>query len=393
MGKHLNHRYPAMMSTPKPSNGYISLRDNTHTSITYRIINTMGYEVFWRDSTGLIVTEAPNRALNGVPSLTIVVEYQFDISSAFDTRELLKSVGCENRDALHRNFAMQIEEMSKTRSFRGGVNMVTYEVGISEDTLNDCGGLIYLQDLDMVVGYEKRKHEAHHPFSHAGMIERMNSNLAIEEGTQQRIVYVDNSGIQSTRWMNTGQEVLQIKSISDPSLKNGVYVTYTVPDANDVTTHVYTVEEAEKKLGIYISRDEALAFGSPEHRKKEEVKDLEHRVSMEKQEMARLKAISDREKLEAEDQNRRLEQQIKDDERRYAREKDEHEHRYRLLREEMEFNRQRQQHDRDMTKNERKDQSDAWKSVVEVMKAAIAVVSMTLSLFILLQKNAKKDSS
>lgn len=391
MGNGLGIWYPSMLSSPKKVSDVISPRQASHTSITYRVINTLPFSIFWRGHNDIVFIEAANRPLNGQPALTIVYEYCIDLSSAVDTRELLKDTGIPSRDALRKDLANQINEMLRNRTYNRRQERISFAVGITEEELHRAGGLIYLQDIDMVVGYERRQHDAYHPLSHSGMMERMSKSLAIEPGTQQRIVIIDNTGIPVTRWMNTGQEVLQVRSFSDPSVKSGVYLTYTTPDRNEPVSSYFSLEEAEEKLGLYITYEQAAGFGSPELMKKQELKDLELKIGIDKQELQRQKTEFERQKLEAEEKNRLLEENLKDEERRRQREKEDHDHRYRIMREEMELEKLKRNDQVDFEKQRRKERSEMWKSVVDVFKTVLTLITTVTSLFVLMQKNAKKE--
>lgn len=394
MGRQLLHRFPTVLSRPQTSTGLGGIENKPPSSITYRIINTMRQPVFWCGASGVVSTEPGQQMMAGDEAFVVEIEHVFQRDCRVDTRELLEPLGDRAQDDLRKSIAQEItqqEERRRTHQLR----RFTYSIGITAKELTDLGGVVYLQDLDMVVGFDAHRHQFHHPYSQSGQRQRLDESLPQETGVQQRILVVDNTGYYHSLFVNTGQAVLECVATRDSSLTDGVYVTYR-DGLNQTTTHRYQLEEAAESLGLYRSRADAEAFGKPEARFKDHVRQAEEHLTMKKQEVLQLKQEIEETKAVQERDKREWEERINTEKRKYDHEKETHERERQNWADRMEFLKQQRSYTREQETDERKERADdrkeradAWKSLVDVGKAGLGIVSICLSLFVLLQKNAK----
>lgn len=386
MGRQLNHSYPTVLSdvTTAP----MTYRGVTRTSVvSYSITNCMRVPAFWRDSQGVLAIEPAANMMSGNEVFAVTIKYEINPGAAIDTRELLREIGDPSKH-VERKQIHEVLTRLEAEANRGYAKTFSYTVGITYDELMAHGGVVYLNDVDLVVGLSEYA-DMTHPYSTQGQVERVSESLPIRGGAQQQILLVDNTGLHHTRWLNTGQRVMELKAQRDPSLNDGVYVTYTDGRNPKPTTVYYPLEKAEKELGVYLSFGEAKTYGSPDDQHKQNLKELEQQAQAEKAEAARLKAIYERESLEHKER-------VKQEEERLQREKELRDRDWQHQRDDMDRQRQRMQlekerftYEMEMSKFERKDASDGMKSALDIGKAIIGVVSLCLSLYLAIQKSTK----
>jgi hypothetical protein len=404
MGR-LNHIFPSLISdvVPGPNNKDLNSK---HTSVNYQMSSTMRTPIFWRNALGIVVCEPSTVSTTADEYFYIKIEYEFDPGVKIDARELLSELELpdnhvERKGIVDALYTLEHEPMwYNQRKF-------SYTLGISREDLEKVGGVVYLNDVDLVIGFEKHRDAVAHPFSQPGQRQRLNESFALEEGLTQRYLMVDNSGIYGQRWVNTGYDVFELKSVSDPQLRDGVYVTTRSSINSEPETVFYEYADAEKALGLYRNRAEAESFGSPEARFKAELKEAEHDLSLEKiavqkhkQEITREQHELDAERkrqddhYKEEDARRKREQERLDQEvRRHKEDVERQRERMEMERNRIEFERQtyseRQKFEYDMRSRDRKDETDQWKSAVEVGKLFLSVVGVGLGLAALIVKRQK----
>lgn len=404
MGR-LNHIFPSLVSdvVPGPTpQGHQS----KHTSVNYQMRSTMRAPLFWRNALGIVVCEPGAVATTADEYFYITIEYEFDPGVKIDARELLSELELPDNHVERKDIYDALNTLEREPAWFGQ-RKFSYTLGISRETLEEVGGVVYLNDVDLVVGFEKHRAEAVHPYSQPGQRMRLNETVTPEDGLNQRYLLVDNSGIYGPRWINTGYSVFELKPVADPQLRDGVYVTTRATSHADPETVFYAHADAEKALGLYRNRPEAETFGSPEAKFKAELKQTEQDLTRDKMELQRNKQEIEREQHELETERKRQDEHYREEEarrkreqeqldldiRRHKEEMDRQRDRLKMERERIEFERQtyaeRQKFEYDMTARERKDQTDQWKSAVEVGKLFLSVVGVGLGLAALIAKKQK----
>lgn len=421
MARQTNHQLPTVITKPLTTNGYGRGNNEPRTAITWTISSTMHVPVFWRNSLGVTAIESQRVLGTEKEALTITIEYYFNQNAAIDARELLRDLEDNDYSDLRKDVAAQVDRINHDVASINSHRRFQYTVGISYEDLYDLGGSIYLQDVDLVVGFKSAMGQGSdiHPYSTIGKLDAVNKSLILERGTQQRILIVDNSGIEKTYYVNTGQAVLACRTIRDPSLLEGFYVT--TRDASDRPPHTicYSYEEATKQLGIYTNRKDAEDMGSPEDRYKASVKELEREINIEKQESARLKAeqetqkaLYDAKKSEYEERRLETERQLKEAERQREHDNKMRDYEMKRLNSEIEHAERREkayldelerthkqkdihrteeskelEYERKRIDAERKQRQEMWKGIVDVGKSLLAVFGVVVGFMTVYQKN------
>jgi len=399
MARQLDHIFASLVSEVLPGPVPLPQGRRLRSSFHLEFTNTMRVPVFWRNALGIVVSEPSSSSTSGGEYFYIRIEYEFEPGVKIDARELLDELELPSNHAELGGIVKALEALEKDPNWYQQ-RKFSYQLGISREDLENAGGVAYLNDVDLVVGFEQHRDVALHPFSPPGQRQRLSEVLDPQQGFQQRFVLIDNSGIIGPRWVNTGYGTYEITPVADPQLRDGVYVSVCHHRLSEPKTTHYPMEEAEKALGLYRNRAEAEAFGSPEERFKAELKETEQQIARDKVELGRLKQEVDREKHEAETERRREDerraQEQAEADARNRREKEALERerdRLTLEKERMDFERQtfqeRQKFEYDMRSRDRKDQSDTHKAALDYAKAILGIVSIGLSLYAVIKKNQK----
>lgn len=376
------------------------------TAVSFTIVNTMRCPVFWQNALGLMVTEAPSLSTTNEELLSIEITYRFDHNATIDSRQLLADLdlpdnNAEKKGILDALTRINTQPMNYThRTFR-------YTVGIYRDDLERLGGLVYLNDVDLVVGFIDHQPTATHPFSPPGRRQRVSQPLGPDTGFHQRYLLVDNGDTIGRRWINTGYELIELKPVQDMSLEDGVYITTQSAGRPRPHTRFVDIDTAEKELGVYKTRPEAETFGSPEQRYREQFNAMERELKEQQYQNTSLKQELEREKQEYEREKQDLEaKRRRDEDRRRERDAELEAEAQRVKtetanREEM-LKRERQQfeHERDLFRERqkfeyenasrhRKEQVDQTKTLYDLLKLSLQIASVGLSLYLLVKKNQK----
>lgn len=384
MGRPLQRHSPTIMARPQASTGVRGIGHLPPTTISFRYINTMRQGIFWADAMGVVTTEPGCQQMIGDEAFVIEVEYVFHRDALVDTRELLEPIGDKLHDSLREQIAKEIAQQ-ETRRSNYEMRRFNYRVGITYQELMDLGGVVYLHDVDLVVGFDHYRTRYDHPHSHRGQRRRVEESLPVESGSTVRITIVDNTRAPYHLYHNTGQTVLECVAQADPSLSDGVYVTYRDGSREQPQVFRYTLEEATTAVGLYRSRVEAESYGSPDARFKEKLRESDHALTMQKQETLKIKQDMEEAKALYEQDKRRHEQENE----RHARERERLLADMELVKQQREYSREYRNDERKEREQERKERTDAWKSLVDVGKASLGVVSVVLSLLVLLKKHEK----
>lgn len=239
MSRQLDHAYATLVAEPMPGpQPTIRGRNKVNSSFRMEIVNTMQVPVFWRNALGIIVNEPPAFCDNNTPEcLYITIEYEFDRQTQIDIRELLSEIAGSVNHAEAKGIVKSLEALNKTPS--AVQRKFSYTLGVTREKLEQLGGVVYLNDVDLVVGFEAYRETALHPFSPPGQRQRLSMSLETVAGFNQQYLLVDNSGVYGNRWLNTGVTVVELNAIPDARLRDGVYVTTrTGPEKQPTTIHL-----------------------------------------------------------------------------------------------------------------------------------------------------------
>lgn len=394
MSRDIQHVFPVMVSEVVPGPDMTQLgRGRNRTSIEMRVINTMREPVFWRNALGMVVKEPSEINPKEEEALYIVIEYHFDSGVKIDPQDMLTEARFRNikveRERVYE--ALKTLEQSprhyKERSFH-------YTLALTRDELEAQGGVVYLQDVDMVVGFQTHVDTAQHPHTTQGHYQQLNDTLKNEPGIHQRFLLNDNGGRIGSRYINTGYDVFELKPSNDPQLRDGVYVTVKHNGNPEPISLFYSIEEADKALGLYVNRAEAETFGAPEARFKADLKEREQDIEREKLNLRDRRNSMDEEQKEQERRHKQQEEELRQRKARFEEEQRQRQREQERQKEQFEHERkmheERARFEYDMRSRDRKDNSDALKAAVDIGKAILSVVSLLLSAYTLMKKNTDK---
>jgi hypothetical protein len=379
----------------------------TVTSTRFEVISTFRQPVFWRNALGITLTEAPASSPNAPEGFYVNVEYEFEQGVKIDARELLNDLRLPENSPVRKELYTALQGLNQLPQW-GAQRNFKYTVGITKEELDAASGVVYLRDLDLVVGYEKYREEALHPYTNAGVLGMLSDTVDMAQaGFSQRYIFVDNNQSLNSRWINTGFEVFELKAIRDPQLENGVYVLVKDQSHSEARTIHYDLETAEKELGLYINRVQAETFGRPDKRFEVELKEREQDLAREKVEFSERKATLDRQKADIVADRERLDQEIKDEDHRRKLEQQRWDEQVRRAQDRADREREawkaeqdtftferkrrseREQFEYEDRSRDRKDQSEYFKASMDVAKAVLGILSVGLSIYAVMQKSKK----
>lgn len=416
MARELKHLFGSVRTCPvEAPRGGIS----TATSVRYEFVSTMRKKMFWRDSRGVVLVECNSVTTTPDEGFYINVEYELTSGSELDPRELLASMELPDSSPIRKELLKRINELSNDQTWRAQ-RYLKFTMGISAKELDAAGGVVYLRDFDLIVGYDHLREQAMHPFTQPARLESMRQQLdANTMGINLRIIYIDNTHKQHPVWYNHGMGAVEIKPETDPQLEDGFYVFYRRKEGDEFQYRYFSIEEAKKQLGLYINEIEALNFGNPKAVYEAQIRDQEHQLVMLKQENVQIEQRNKQWKLEMEQERDALryerEQQTeelrlqreRDDERRkrqtqeWEEEQRRQQHQFDMQKEGWRIERERYENQRndwrsqrdyeyEMRKSDRKDQADAYKTTMEIIKVVLSLVGPAIALYAAMNKGKDK---
>lgn len=233
---------------------------------------------------------------------------------------------------------------------------LSYFYKVTQEDLNNGGNSLYLPHLDVVISTLEGQ-LPQHPYSEEGLLTQ---NLEVFPTANDansfgyNIQIVDNHGCYGRRFINIGNVVYSIPTAKRPTMPDGVYLISNGPcqvegGITEPVTERYTFEEADEKLPIYRTIEEARTLGDQVAQMEKELKENslylkreEQRLAQEAQEFKRMQA--------EEEQRRKVEEQrikadLEEEERRRKREWEEEERLIKQQREaeEVEIKRKREE--------------------------------------------------
>lgn len=352
------------------------------------ITNHLREAIFWRNSLGLAVTEGPSLRPGEEEYIQFRVVYELNRGTVIDPRELLSEAADSDNHVEFKRLNLALTEVQASPVWQHHRSLY-YDLGISRAELEACGGVVYITELDLVVGFSELSESFPHPYSPPGQRQQLSATVSERDGFYQRYLLVDNANRYGSLWLNTGHGVHEIRPIRKAQLADGVYLTTAIPGKGIPTTKEYRYEEAVEQLGLYPTRNEAISFGAPEERSKLQARQVELEVQRERTRLGELKNELEALKLENEAEQQRLER-----EKRAAQE--EYEYHKELMRREqerIEFQRKNYTESEkfrfEQLSRERKDRSEFYKALYDVGKAMLGLATLGLSLYAAFRKNAR----
>ena len=243
---------------------------STHYQYAYSITITSNIRspMFWVDGNGIMSLHHGVLGRNQSEYISIKVRYFMDSSINMDAGDFMD-------DSINDVTNKRIIELKKTLEQIGnrprrhqGIQPLEFEYILTLEEIKSAGGVLYLTNLNLMVGLGDLYNKYKHPRSTESMLDTVTESISENDGTVQKFLFVDNGQIHGTLWHNTGYAVYAVKPQIRPSLDDGIYVVVSV-DGHEQYTKRYFIDQVESELGLFMSKGEALARGDPDKRLKD----------------------------------------------------------------------------------------------------------------------------
>lgn len=149
---------------------------------------------------------------------------------------------------------------------------------IQEDLL-DKQTSVYVNNRDIVLSTADVDMAPNHPFDDLETsIEAAERILNKQIGSGMLYDIVDNNQRYGDRFAVFGKSTARIPCRVDPTRSDGVYVYQASMDSGDrkIVAAVYSLDEAEEKLGLYRTEQDAISGGDARLLRERELEDLRH---------------------------------------------------------------------------------------------------------------------
>lgn len=398
MSRDIKHLFGSITADPQEEPK--KKNPNCATNVRYEFYSTLRKKVFWRDCRGVVAVEGPNTATRG-EAFYITVEYELQTSVELDARELFTTFNMPDNSPLRKELYQRITELNNTVSWNNQ-RRFKYTVAVTAEQIDAAGGVVYLRDFDLIVGYDHVREQALHPYSHEGQLARMRQQITYgNEGVNLRFVLIDNTGRVEPVWYNNGIVVVELKPQRDGHLADGLYVFFQRADGDETEAEFLSLTDGKAKYHLFDTRIEAINLGKLDKILERIKIENETEVLELKQALTRTELEQKREKVELDREKNRLQSEREEDERRRKDERDENDARERrfqedhtrqlaqlkMERERIEWERsqfsERQRFDMDMRTRVQRDNNDAVKNFFEVLKLTVGLVGPLVSAYAL----------
>lgn len=194
----------------------------------------------------------------------------------------------------------------------GGLNLsVDYEISIEQ--LKEHGGVVYLEEIDLVVSLLNQEKTPAHPYSKEGLIQTACGGVDAYGDGQfgYGVEIIDTLGKIGDRYLNIGGRIHRIPVQINPTRQDGIYIRWNQWVENEYAmprehSERYDPEEAEKQFQLYRTYVDALRAGDREQARKEELAELEHETALIKQQFQKEKVQYETKQLEMEERIKTL---------------------------------------------------------------------------------------
>lgn len=173
-------------------------------------------------------------------------------------------------------------QISHDRLGRQTQSWACVEYRIPEEDFDTFGGILFLQNIDLQVSILDEASTHAHPYSITGQRNR-DAHQFLESFTDQGLfygLYIRDRGREyGERYVNVNGSIHKVPVVDgDPDDRDGVYIVTkgllkSQHNSKRVKVEHYTFEEADEKLGLYRTYNEAITLGKPEERLKRDLED------------------------------------------------------------------------------------------------------------------------
>lgn len=359
--------------------------------LKYEFVNTTPYDVFVTTRTGVCI-KIPfigNRRSNG---FIIRTTYRVGGNVKADSLDLLNDEGkstSKEAELLEAAFSEDPYSPYAKQPCTTSIEYIIYNTDFHEN-----GGAVYIPSLDLSVSILNRNFSPKHPASNVGVRENFIQNdpsfNSIEIFNYQ-IRIIDRHKRFGDRFININGEVFHIRAISDSEMPDGVYLTSHSPVNGEIDSamprsEIYRFDDADKKLSLYLTYNEAKTLGNPNDVYKRELEEKAHFL---KTEDHRIKSDKLKRDSEWEIQKREFElEREKNKNLQFEREEQVRLREYELSRQEQDYRLKEAQLKRDtlLLKDVFENRSAARKEFLEVLKYIPVVITTITGILVIVKK-------
>ncbi len=219
-----------------------------------------------------------------------------------DTTELSNDLG--HVTSIEAQAIMDSVQLTEDKFARGVRKSAWVEYHIPAEDFDAHGGVLFLQNIDLQVSVLDQASTAPHPMSHLGQRNRdaygFKEDMA-PKGVFYGVYIRDRDRQHGPRYININGVVYGVPIIDDSeNERDGVYQITCGRTTSDfvprrVLTEFYTFEEADAKLGLYQTYQEALALGNPQEKFKREYDERRQALTLQELEFREERAAAERE--------------------------------------------------------------------------------------------------
>lgn len=182
-------------------------------------------------------------------------------------------------------------------------NKINFTFSVYKRVLEDDlrkSKITYIREIDVAVMRDRTMIHIPHPNSNEGLQQADVENdrrYHNQAGVFVRVV--DNEGLAGQRYFYSAKQLVTVPSSLDTTVQNGVYCTISTMDVDGLLTaktEFMSFKEAEERIGLYRTKEDAITHGDPEmairaeearnkaeeRRLSAELTELKHKSAMEK---------------------------------------------------------------------------------------------------------------
>lgn len=127
---------------------------------------------------------------------------------------------------------------------------------------------VYLTDVDLLLQKDNYDPNIVHPFSVDGtVLDKYKHQLDDRRVSGVFVELIDNDNAITNRYIYLAKKMFSVPTKKDNTRRDGVYFTtvnYNALNEVAIDPFHYSFEEAEEKIGLYKTQEEAITYGNPE---------------------------------------------------------------------------------------------------------------------------------
>ncbi|EKD22573.1 MAG: hypothetical protein ACD_84C00042G0001, partial [uncultured bacterium] len=222
--------------------------------------------------------------------LIVRTEIVVNQSARFDLQKFLSSIDSSSSKEL---IAMREALDFQIKENRHGNATLTIDYALTYEKLKSFGGTIYFHELDIVISANNFESAMPHPYSKEGR------DLEFIVGSKGRfqesrfsyeIEIIDNIGRFGPRYINIGNKIFKLNPIKNLQKEDGIYVLSDSETTGELVTgkrdvNYFQFEEAEEKLGLFRTFEDARDLGDASSARKFEIAKMERAADLLKAEL------------------------------------------------------------------------------------------------------------